>query len=59
MTLSSHGWGDKRGERSFVVGGGGREQHGTCVGKLFSGKATYIDGIAQSLGKIRCSLKGI
>ena len=30
MTLSSHGWGDKRGERSLVVDGGGREQHGTC-----------------------------
>ncbi|CAD6265749.1 unnamed protein product [Miscanthus lutarioriparius] len=30
-----------------------------AVGKLFSGKAGYADGMAQSLGKIWCPLKGI
>jgi hypothetical protein len=30
-----------------------------AVGKLFSGKAGYADGMAQSLGKIWCPRKGI
>ena len=30
-----------------------------AVGKLFSGKVGYADGIAQTLGKIWCPIKGI